>query len=75
MDNLITSVLTPGISVPTPDKTVAAVLSPLPPQLNSLAPGDCLLLQTLINSGAFKPGVSLPVQLAVSGENLPLNLR
>lgn len=75
MDNLITSVLTPGISVPTPDKTVAAVLSPLPPQLNSLAPGDSLLLQTLINSEAFKLGAGLPVQLAVGGETLPLNLR
>lgn len=75
MDNLITSVLTPGISVPPSDKSVTAVMTDLPPQLNSLTTGDSLLLQTLMSSEAFKLGGSLPVQLSVDGQTLALALR
>lgn len=75
MDSLISSVLTPNLSVPPTDKTVSAAITDLPPQLQALTVGDSLLLQTLIDSNAFKLGINLPVKTDVEGQSIPLNLK
>lgn len=75
MDNIITSPVTPPITLQPGDKVMSGQIVEVPPALAQFKTGDNLLLKIMFDSQAFKMNTDLSVKLIIANKEVPLNIK
>lgn len=75
MDNIIASVINQNLTPPPADKIVSGQIVEVPDVLNTLVKGDNLILKFFNNTNLAEIGNTLSVDLNVSGQSVPVDIK